>query len=65
MNDERQQTLGRVGLALIVFGSLDIGVMIYCIVQRIINCADRPRVGRSSPPSRPGTFHRAGWQARA
>jgi hypothetical protein len=35
MNDERQQILGRVGLALIVFGSLDIGVMTYCIVHRI------------------------------
>jgi hypothetical protein len=35
MNNERQQILGRVGLALIVFGSLDIGVMIYCIMHRI------------------------------
>jgi hypothetical protein len=35
MNNERQQILGRVGLALIVFGSLDIGVMIYCIAHRI------------------------------
>jgi uncharacterized protein YjeT (DUF2065 family) len=33
MNNERQQILRRVGLALIVFGCLDIGVTIYCIMR--------------------------------
>lgn len=35
ITDEARIILGRVGLALIVFGLLDIGVMIYCIVNAI------------------------------
>lgn len=35
ISDEVRQILHRVGLALVVFGLLDIGVMIYCIVNGI------------------------------
>jgi hypothetical protein len=35
LSDEARQILYRVGLALIVFGLLDIGVMIYCIVNSV------------------------------
>jgi hypothetical protein len=35
ISDEVQQILHRVGLALIIFGLLDIGLMIYCIVNSV------------------------------
>jgi hypothetical protein len=35
ISDEARRILHRVGLALIVFGLLDIGVMIYCIVNSV------------------------------
>jgi hypothetical protein len=35
ISDEARRILHRVGFALIVFGLLDIGVMIYCIVNSV------------------------------
>jgi len=56
--------LRRVGISLIAFGLFDVGVMVYCIINRINYCSSFNVFAVLALSDRPGSARNAGAPAR-